>query len=293
MLRKAVDVTSEENRDLGAAVEQGLVEAANALRFFELEWLALPDGPAHALAESPQLARDRHQILAQRRYRPHVLSEPEERALGERDPAAVSAWQALYATDDLDDRGALRRRRRRPAAHHRPAAGLRARPPPRRAASLAGDAVRGARAAAAGARPLLRLAGRRPAGARPGARIRRRPDGAHPSAERAGRRRRLRHDGGGRGALRARPAMVRRQGGDARHRAARAGRPVRAGRRGAVGGLRRGACAGGRLVLGLLAADARDRRRLLRRAAGGRRAAGRQARRRLLRSGRPGCRDPT
>ncbi|MDX6494836.1 MAG: oligoendopeptidase [Gaiellales bacterium] len=96
MLRKAVDVTSEENRDLGAAVEQGLVEAANLLRFFELEWLALPDGPAHALAESPQLARDRHQIMAQRRYRPHVLSEPEERALGERDPAAVSAWQALY-----------------------------------------------------------------------------------------------------------------------------------------------------------------------------------------------------
>ena len=96
MLRKAVDVTSEENRDLGAAVEQGLVEAANLLRFFELEWLALPDGPAQALAESPQLARDRHQLLARRRYRPHVLSEPEERALGERDPAAVSAWQALY-----------------------------------------------------------------------------------------------------------------------------------------------------------------------------------------------------
>ena len=36
-------------------------------------------------------------MLAQRRFRPHVLSEPEERALGERDPAAVSAWQALYA----------------------------------------------------------------------------------------------------------------------------------------------------------------------------------------------------
>ena len=96
-LRRAVDVTSEENRDLGAAVEQGLIEAANALRFFELEWLALDDEAAQALADSPQLARDRHQMLAQRRFRLHVLSEPEERALGERDPAAVSAWQALYA----------------------------------------------------------------------------------------------------------------------------------------------------------------------------------------------------
>jgi oligoendopeptidase F len=97
MLRKAVDVTSEENRDLGAAVEQGLVEAANMLRFFELEWLALDDQRARILVESPQLARDRHQLIVQRRFRSHVLSEPEERALGERDPAAVSAWQTLYA----------------------------------------------------------------------------------------------------------------------------------------------------------------------------------------------------
>ena len=38
-LRKAVDVTDEENRDLSAAVEQGVVQVLNALRFFELEWL--------------------------------------------------------------------------------------------------------------------------------------------------------------------------------------------------------------------------------------------------------------
>ena len=41
MLRKAVDVTSEQNRDLGAAVDAAIVQARNALRFFELEWLAL------------------------------------------------------------------------------------------------------------------------------------------------------------------------------------------------------------------------------------------------------------
>jgi oligoendopeptidase F len=96
-LRKSVDVTSEENRDLAAAVEQALVEAANVLRFFELEWLQLDDERVAELAASPELARDRHELLARRRYRNHVLSEPEERALGERDPAAVSAWQALYA----------------------------------------------------------------------------------------------------------------------------------------------------------------------------------------------------
>jgi oligoendopeptidase F len=97
MLRKAVDVTSEENRDLGAAVDTAVVQAQNALRFFELEWLALDDGRAQELAAAPEVQRDRHFLEAQRRYRDHVLSEPEERALGERNPAAVSAWQTLYA----------------------------------------------------------------------------------------------------------------------------------------------------------------------------------------------------
>src|SRR3954447_9090250 len=36
-LRLSVDVTGEQERDLNAVVEQGMVEAQNALRFFELE----------------------------------------------------------------------------------------------------------------------------------------------------------------------------------------------------------------------------------------------------------------
>ena len=56
MLRKAVDVTSEENRDLGAAVEAAVVQAQNALRFFELEWLALDDEQATRLVD--RLERD-------------------------------------------------------------------------------------------------------------------------------------------------------------------------------------------------------------------------------------------
>ena len=67
------------------------------MRFFELEWLALDDERAGELLAAPEVAADRHYLTAQRRYRDHVLSEPEERALGERDPAAVSAWQTLYA----------------------------------------------------------------------------------------------------------------------------------------------------------------------------------------------------
>lgn len=97
MLRKAVDVTGEQNRDLAAAVDSAVVQAQNALRFFELEWLELDDARAQQLAAAPELLRDRHHLESQRRYRRHVLSEPEERVLGERNPAAESAWQTLYA----------------------------------------------------------------------------------------------------------------------------------------------------------------------------------------------------
>ena len=95
-LREATDVSDPENRDLSAAIDRGLVEAGNAVRFFDLEWLALPEDRASTLADAPELARDRHYLHATRRFAPFMLSEPEERMLAEREPAAVSAWQTLY-----------------------------------------------------------------------------------------------------------------------------------------------------------------------------------------------------
>ena len=95
-LRESVDVTSEENKDLSAAVDRGLVEAANALRFFDLEWIVLAEERARELYDAPEVARDRHYLVAMRRFAPHTLSEPEERMLAERGPAAVSAWQTLF-----------------------------------------------------------------------------------------------------------------------------------------------------------------------------------------------------
>lgn len=94
-LRETVDVTSDENRDLSQTVDRVLVEVGNALRFFELEWMALDDDVALPLADAPEVARDRHYLIALRRFAPHTLSEPEERMLSERSPAAVSAWQTL------------------------------------------------------------------------------------------------------------------------------------------------------------------------------------------------------
>jgi oligoendopeptidase F len=95
-LREATDVTDPENRDLSAAIDRGMVDAGNALRFFDLEWLALPEAQAAALADAPELAADAHYLRAARRFAPFMLTEPEERMLAEREPAAVSAWQALF-----------------------------------------------------------------------------------------------------------------------------------------------------------------------------------------------------
>ncbi len=95
-LRESVDVASQENKDLSAAIDRGLVEAGNALRFFDLEWLALSEERARELYDAPAVAADRHYLMAMRRFAPHTLSEPEERMLSERSPAAVSAWHTLF-----------------------------------------------------------------------------------------------------------------------------------------------------------------------------------------------------
>ncbi|MEQ8832973.1 MAG: M3 family oligoendopeptidase [Miltoncostaeaceae bacterium] len=95
-LRESVDVSAEENQDLSAAVDRGLVEAGNALRFFDLEWIALDEEAARVLHDAPEVAADRHYLVALRRFAPHTLSEAEERMLSERGPAATSAWQTLF-----------------------------------------------------------------------------------------------------------------------------------------------------------------------------------------------------
>jgi oligoendopeptidase F len=95
-LRQSVEATGAEERDLSAAIDQGMVEAENALRFFELEWIELDDARASELAADPAVAADRHYLEATRRFAPHTRTEPEEEMLSERNPAATSAWHTLF-----------------------------------------------------------------------------------------------------------------------------------------------------------------------------------------------------
>jgi oligoendopeptidase F len=79
----------QKARELGAAIETQLL-------FFELEWNQLPDEHAEGLLESEQLAFCRHYLRTLRRYRPHQLSEPEERVVTELAVTGSSAFRRLF-----------------------------------------------------------------------------------------------------------------------------------------------------------------------------------------------------
>jgi oligoendopeptidase F len=66
------------------------------LIFFELEWVRLADEPARRLIESPTLARYRHYLEQQRAWRPHRLSEAEEKILDDKSITGRAAWVRLF-----------------------------------------------------------------------------------------------------------------------------------------------------------------------------------------------------
>ena len=71
-------------------------EIRNELVFFELEWVAADDARARALLDDPALAPRRHLLESMRRYKPHVLSEPEERLLDETANTGHRAFSRLF-----------------------------------------------------------------------------------------------------------------------------------------------------------------------------------------------------
>ncbi len=74
------------------------------LLFFGLEWAAVEDDVADALLEDPALDHWRHHLRSARKFRPYLLSEPEEKIVTEKSVSGVSAWSRLYE----EQLGALR-----------------------------------------------------------------------------------------------------------------------------------------------------------------------------------------
>ena len=66
------------------------------LLFFELEWVAIDDERAEQLLETEGLDFCRHHLRLERRYRPHLLSAPEERIISELSVTGAGAWGRLF-----------------------------------------------------------------------------------------------------------------------------------------------------------------------------------------------------
>jgi len=95
-LRFSVD-TSDPAR--GAAMQkfqEQATELSTRLIFLELEWAEVPEQRASVLLESEELAFCRYYLESARRYRPHLLTEPEEKILAEKDVTSSSAWSRLF-----------------------------------------------------------------------------------------------------------------------------------------------------------------------------------------------------
>jgi len=97
MLRFSVDTADPANGALLQRVEERGTAIQTRLLFFELEWAALDDNRAEALLGGQGLEFCRHHLRTQRRYRPHLLSEPEEKVLTEKSVTGRSAWGRLFA----------------------------------------------------------------------------------------------------------------------------------------------------------------------------------------------------
>jgi oligoendopeptidase F len=95
-LRFSTDTADPERGALLQRVEEGATEIQTKLLFFDLEWAGLEDERAEELLGGPRLDFCRHYLRSARRYRPHLLSEPEERVLAEKAIASESAWARLF-----------------------------------------------------------------------------------------------------------------------------------------------------------------------------------------------------
>ncbi len=85
--------------EIGALL-QACSERATAIRtrllFFELEWVAIDDERAEELLATEGLEFCRHHLRLERRYRPHLLSGPEERIASELSITGAGAWGRLF-----------------------------------------------------------------------------------------------------------------------------------------------------------------------------------------------------
>jgi oligoendopeptidase F len=95
-LRFAADTEDPANGALMQLVSERGTAIQTKLLFFELEWVQVPDARAKELLETDGLDFCRHYLRMERRYRPHLLSKPEETIMTELSVTGRGAWTRLF-----------------------------------------------------------------------------------------------------------------------------------------------------------------------------------------------------
>ncbi|HEV3072706.1 MAG TPA: M3 family oligoendopeptidase [Solirubrobacteraceae bacterium] len=95
-LRFSTDTADPARGALLQRVQEQGTSIETKLLFFELTWAALADDRAQELVQGPELDFARHHLRNVRRYRDHLLSEPEEKILAEKSVTGSGAWARLF-----------------------------------------------------------------------------------------------------------------------------------------------------------------------------------------------------
>ncbi len=92
----ATDMSDSPRGALVARLTEKGAAIDTQLLFFGLELAALEDDHADALIAGDELERWRHWLRSVRKFRPYLLTEPEEKIFTEKAVSGFSAWDRLY-----------------------------------------------------------------------------------------------------------------------------------------------------------------------------------------------------
>ncbi len=92
----AADTSNAKHGAFLQSVQEKSTGIRKHLMFFELEWIGLSDKIADPLLEDSALSHYRHFLQNERRYKPHKLSEPEEKILDEKANTGSRAFMRLF-----------------------------------------------------------------------------------------------------------------------------------------------------------------------------------------------------
>jgi oligoendopeptidase F len=95
-LRFSTDTADPANGALLQVSQERGTAIETTLLFFELEWAALEEQRAEQLLSGDGLEFCAHYLRNVRRYREHLLSEPEEKILAEKSLTGAGAWMRLF-----------------------------------------------------------------------------------------------------------------------------------------------------------------------------------------------------